>query len=195
MDYFSVVRHSATNTIHLFLAVAKGIQHFTSKDGGESWQGPTELAGPNPWPHAPTVGHGVELASGALVVPACCSAGSCALISADAGKTWSVGGFGAKGSRESSIAEVDCGALVQRGTADHGAAPPSCLYMNARNMNKNAGTAHGRFEAGSTDGGVSWGHMTLSTVLTTPVTPHCACCKRACSTAVYAYCLLGVAFV
>ncbi len=154
MDYFSVVRHSATNTIHLFLAV-KGILHFTSKDGGESWQGPSELSGPAPWPHAPTVGHAVELASGAIVVPASCSAGSCALISADG--------------------EIDCGALMQRGSkADGGVAPSSCLYINARNMNKNAGdTPHGRFEAASTDGGVSWTNMTLSTTLTTPVTPHC----------------------
>jgi hypothetical protein len=51
----------------------------------------------------------VQLASGALVVPACCGAGSCALISSDAGKTWKVGGFGVKGSRESSIAEVALG--------------------------------------------------------------------------------------
>lgn len=173
MDYFSVVRHSATNTIHLFLAV-KGILHFTSMDGGESWQGPTELTGPAPWPHAPTVGHAVELASGALVVPACCSAGSCALISTD-GKTWTVGGFGVKGSRESSIAEIDCSALIQHGSsANDGVAPSSCLYINARNMNKNAGGApHGRFEAASTDGGVSWTNMTRSTTLTTPVTPHC----------------------
>ena len=173
MDYFSVVRHSETNTIHLFLAVESSVQHFTSQDGGDSWQGPNELAGPAPWPHAPTVGHAVELASGALVVPACCSVGSCALISTDAGKTWTVGGFGTKGSRESSIAEVQCSALIpQDGSTSDGA--KSCVYINARNMNKNTGdAAHGRFEATSTDGGRSWTNMTLSAVLTTPVTPHC----------------------
>lgn len=174
MDYFSVVRHTETNTIHLFLAV-KGILHFTSQDGGDSWQGPTALTGPAPWPHAPTVGHAVELSSGSLVVPACCSTGSCALISKDAGKSWTVGGFGVHGSRESSIAEVSCDMLLQSGSAaESGVAPAPCLYVNARNMNKKTGDApHGRFEASSTDGGLTWTNMTLSTRLTTPVTVHC----------------------
>ena len=90
MDYFSAVRHSASDTIHLLVGVPGQILHFTSTDGGESWLEPTSLTGPAPWPHAPTVGHAVELASGDLIVPACCSAGSCALMSSDAGKSWKV---------------------------------------------------------------------------------------------------------
>ena len=70
------------------------------------------------------------------------------------------GGFGTKGSRESSISEVDCATLPQQlpgassASADGGEAASSCVYINARNMNKgSAGAAHPRFEAYSMDGG------------------------------------------
>jgi hypothetical protein len=69
------------------------------------------------------------------------------------------GGFGTKGSRESSISEVDCATLPQQlpgassASADGGEAASSCVYINARNMNKgSAGAAHPRFEAYSMDG-------------------------------------------
>ena len=162
MDYFSAV--AIGKDVHLFLAV-KGIQHFVSADAGATWAGPTPLQLPEGGavPHAPTCGHGVVLSNGDVVVPAVCN-GSCALISSDKGHSWRVGGFGVKGSRESSIAEVPCA------SAD---TPGPCLYMNARNMNKpaSAGQPHTRFQAWSSTGGLSWSTMTAST-LTTPVTPH-----------------------
>ena len=167
MDYFSVV--AVGTEVHLFMQATgpwgKGIQHMISKDAGASWTGPTKLNLPAGGPHAPTVGHGVVLSNGDVVVPAVCNA-SCVLISSDKGKTWAVGGYGIKGSRESSITEVSCP------KAAAGAGP--CVYINARNMNKpkSDAAAHPRLESWSADGGRSWAPMTASTALFTPVTPH-----------------------
>ena len=109
------------------------------------------------------------LSNGDVVVPAVCNA-SCALISSGKGKSWAVGGYGVKGSRESSITEVSC----PKAAAGRAGAPGPCVYFNARNMNKpkSDAAAHPRLESWSADGGRSWAPMTASTALFTPLTPH-----------------------
>jgi hypothetical protein len=79
MDYFSLVRDDSTGVVFLLLSVGKEILSFTSTDKGATWKGPTTLAvhGVN----APTVGHGIQLVDGSLVVPAVCNAtASCSLV-------------------------------------------------------------------------------------------------------------------
>ena len=174
MDYFSVVVDQKSKTIHLLLQVLvprelQGIQHFSSTDQGESWHRPVPLGLKGPT--APTVGHGIQLSTGALLVPAVCPGPiSCSMLSIDGGKTWKLGGAGSSGSRESSATEVPC---AHGGGGDSIAAAGVCIYFNARNMHKNeTKNGHPRLEAVSTDSGLTWGPMTPSTALFTPVTPH-----------------------
>ena len=79
MDYFSLVRDDSNGVVILLISVKSQILSFTSADKGATWKGPTTLAVDGA--HAPTVGHGIQLVNGNLVVPAVCNAtASCSLV-------------------------------------------------------------------------------------------------------------------
>ena len=87
----------------------------------------------------------------------CTTCLACNIFSDDGGHSWTIGGVGQVGTRESS--------LVQLQSATRHAE----LYVNERNMGAKPGH---RFIAHSSDGGRTYGAYSLDQQLTSPVTPH-----------------------
>ena len=183
IDFYSGVFDDSTGRTWLFLEAAgqaadpTGVQVLYSDDAGETWQDPEPLPAsavpPPPFsPNVkPTVGHGIQMASGRLVIPfvctntsasgggggdkgACPQCQSCLLVSDDAGKTWKfTTAYGQSGSRESVVVET----------------LPGCLFASERNFGPTPGH---RMWARSTDGGDTYSSFGLNLGLDTPVTDH-----------------------
>ena len=87
----------------------------------------------------------------------CTTCLACNIFSDDGGRSWTVGGVGQVGTRES--------ALVQLSSSTRHAE----LYVNERNMGASPGH---RLIAHSNDGGQTYGGYAMDKQLTSPVTPH-----------------------
>eukprot|EP00041_Stephanoeca_diplocostata_P040413 m.1639419 g.1639419 ORF g.1639419 m.1639419 type:complete len:407 (+) comp35324_c0_seq1:178-1398(+) len=135
----------------------------------------------------PSVGHGVIVSpalcsggacanAGRMVVPMVCTNASveypalvggdkgacpacvaCLIVSDDNGKTWTFGGTGPAGSRESEVAQIPSTSTGAR------------FYMTARNMGPTPGH---RYNATCTDGGMVCGQFGIDSGLVSPDTPH-----------------------
>jgi len=191
IDFYSGVHDNSTGRTWLFLegssssfALASaaldpvGVQVLYSDNLGQSWSTPEPLpisvVPPPPFsPNVkPTVGHGIQLTSGRLVIPfvctntsasggggggdkgACPQCQSCLLISDDAGKNWKFSNaFGQSGSRESIVVET----------------LPNHLFASERNFGPRPGH---RMWARSNDNGNTFNSFGINLDLNTPVTPH-----------------------
>ncbi|MFH1569123.1 MAG: sialidase family protein [Gemmatimonadota bacterium] len=129
----------------------------SSRDGGASWAAPHEItaAAKDPswtW-YATGPGHGIQLASGRLVVPCDHIVGrafdrktdpyhSHVILSDDGGRTWRIGGIVPEGTNECAVVEVDDG---------------QALYINCRNYRgaKRRAAAWSR-DRGESFSGHSW---------------------------------------
>lgn len=130
----------------------------SSADSGATWAAPREITGSVTLPewggwYATGPCHGVQLASGRLVVPANHNAGgqsvSHAIFSDDHGLTWQLGGSTSPRTNEVTMAEASGGVL----------------HLNARsNHGKNR-----RAVARSADGGMTWSGAALDDALVEPV--------------------------
>ena len=179
IDFYVGVYDSVRQRCWLFLQEKTRTLVFTSEDMGARWSVPRDLATWNasrtlPLPlrkgAKPAVGHGLQLASGRLVLPfvcrnasatgnhtdrSCPTCNACLLLSDDGGASFRFGGVNQAGSRESQLVETAYGM------------PQSQLYVNARNMGPAPGV---RMVARSLDGGESLGEFGIDAALTTPVT-------------------------
>ena len=139
----------------------------SSADEGGTWTLPREITQsvkPAHWGgwYATGPGHGIQLRSGRLTVPAnhgeteLQPKGSTAIhvvYSDDHGDTWKVGKASEAGANEVTMAERSDGTV----------------YMNARNNRDTSGTANYRAWTVSHDGGISWGPVAHDPVLVDPV--------------------------
>ncbi|MFW5884265.1 MAG: sialidase family protein [bacterium] len=139
----------------------------SSDDDGLTWDDPVEITAsvkPNDWSwYATGPGHGVQLASGRLVVP--CDHivldnrtrqdpyYSHVVYSDDGGETWAVGGSTSEGTNESTAEEVRDGVL----------------YLNCRNKYPLADGGNYRAVAYSLDGGQTFSPVVHDAALPEPI--------------------------
>lgn len=93
-------------------------------------------------------------ASGKGPCPTCVA---CLILSDDDGKSWTLGGLGPLGTRESEVVQVPS------------TSGKAAFYMNARNMGATPGH---RISASCTAGGATCGDYRIDASLTSPITPH-----------------------
>lgn len=151
IDFYVGVHDAVHNRSWVFLQEVQRTLVFTSDDDGASWASPLDLAlwnATGTLPHnlrdgvKPAVGHGVQLASGRLVLPfvctnasasgshsdkGCVTCNACLLLSDDGGATFKYGGIGQQGSRESQVVETSAGGrLCACGPSDDRSPPHHC---------------------------------------------------------------------
>ncbi len=184
IDFYSGVFDNNTGRTWLFLegegqpdrVDPTGVQMLYSDDLGRTWLDPEPLPSsvvpPPPFSPdvKPTVGHGIQMASGRLVIPFVCTntsasgggggdKGSCpkcqsCLLISDDGSSWKfASAYGQSGSRESVVVET----------------LPGHLFASERNFGPTPGH---RMWARSTNGGNNYSSFGLNLDLDTPVTNH-----------------------
>jgi hypothetical protein len=175
IDWYTTVFDAKTQRLFIFVRAGTGLgtQGYVSTDLGESFTGPTPLVlqgGSQSFKQVtPSMGHGLQLASGRLVVPFVCGAPepvpavssrthSCTLLS-DTNGQWYLGGLAQNGTAETALSLVPGTAaeeVIFASMRDRGPAARDSLRLTAR----------------SSDGGDTWGDFRKVAALKAPCTEH-----------------------